>query len=181
MTITTTITLYDVIVFLFIMAKNKVFDWTSIYNEILSATRKIAKDRYENHLERILGAFDTRIPVGIEEFARGDSYIFVIGPLEGPKFERETDGEMIDTSQLFRWLNEGTSVKHIRMIGDYNLESFPNSLVTINANNSGVTIIATKTVSQDGIEARNWLNLLEERYRDELPKAVNARITKIIK
>lgn len=162
------------------MTTQKAFQWSKLYNEILEAARRVAQDRYENHLERILGEFDTRIPVGVEEFTRGDSYIFMIGPLEGPKFERE-DGETRSTSQLFKWLNEGTSIKNIKLIGNYNHESFPSSLVTTSQDNSGVKIIPSKKFESDGIEPRKWLELLEERYRDELPAKVNARIFKNLK
>jgi hypothetical protein len=162
------------------MATQKAFQWSKLYAEILESARRIAHDRYENHLERILGEFDTRIPVGVEEFIRGDSYIFMIGPLEGPTFERE-DGETRSTSQLFNWLNEGTSIKHIKIIGNYNRESFPSSLVTTSQDNSGIKIIPSKKFESDGIEPRKWLDLLEERYRDELPAKVNATIIKSIK
>lgn len=157
------------------MATQKLPKWSNLINEIIETTRRIAHDRYENHLERILGEFDTRIPVGVDEFKRGDSYVFIIGPLEGPTFER-ADGETRKTSQLFEWLNNGTSVKHIKIIGNYNRESFPNSLVTTHQDNSGVKIIPSKRFESEGIEPRKWLELLRQQYENELPAKVNSNI-----
>jgi len=149
----------------------KKIKWPDALNSGIRREENVVRNRILSELRDILSNLDTDIPVDYERIEENGSVHFRVGPVEGTTFTRETDGASIATSSLFEWLNEGTDEKNIRIIGDYERETFPNSLRTVSQDNSGVIIIASKKYKYPGIEARNWIPLLRDKYQSEIERS----------
>lgn len=149
----------------------KKLSWEKVLNGGITREESVIRNRLVPELQGMLANLDTEIPVGYQKIDDGKNITFRVGPIEGPTFVRQTDNEPILTSALFDWLNEGTDVKHVLIIGEYENETFPNSLQTKNANNEDVKIYASKKFNFPGIEARNWIPLLRDKYQSDIERS----------
>lgn len=156
--------------------------WVNTINIGISEEEKVIRNFILPELRYLLSNFDTDIPVDYTKEVNGNGDIsYKIGPIEGVYFTRETDGESIPTSALFDWLNDGTSVKNIRIIGNYERESEPNSLNTRNVDNSDVIILASKKFHEDGIEPRNWTKILTAKHENKLESSFTNSILRFLR
>lgn len=147
------------------------FSWEKVLNGGITREETVIRNRLIPELQAMLANLETEIPVGYQKIEDGKNITFRVGPIEGPTFIRKTDGEEILTADLFKWLNEGTDVKHVLILGEYENKTFPNSLDTKTADNSEVKILASKNFTYPGLEARNWIPLLRNKYQSDIERS----------
>jgi hypothetical protein len=139
--------------------------------------RKIAKDNHKAALDALLVNFDTYIPIEVVDITlpNGD-FSVEIRPVDGIETTNRASNQPITTKQLFEWLNDGTTSNYAVMPDDFKNKSFANSLETRRQNYAKHRIFLKKT-SERGIDARNWIQLINERYAAEDVYQIEKTIT----
>ncbi|MCB1711780.1 MAG: hypothetical protein KDH96_04650 [Candidatus Riesia sp.] len=158
----------------------KKLSWVDALTSGITNEEKVIRNRILPELQELVSAFDTNIPITYERDDSGDSVKFNIGPPDNVYFTRDSDGASIPVASLFQWLNEGTDVRHAVFYGDYQRESFPNSLRTQSQDNSDVKIYVSKEFNFPGIEARNWTILLRNKYESEIERSFLSGIKRFL-
>ena len=157
--------------------KSKRRDYEEIGRKLGRRHVNIATTNYLPALQRIVEPFDTDIPfTSITSNSGGDLRV-LLQPLVGPTVER-ANGDAVLTAQIFFWLNDGTNERFAHMPGDFQNESFPNSLSTRSSSYDRSKIYLGDSLP--GLEPRNFLKLVKREmaptYRRRMKLALDAAI-----
>lgn len=159
------------------MAKNlwataKLPKWSNIAGFFEIDMLRFAETVYEKKLDDIVSPFETDIPFQtVIDKANGKKTIRV-EPMPGIYSSNRVRGE-IETSTLFRYLNDGTSINYAVMPDDFANESFPGTLNTV-AQRYNRKRIYLDFDKNRGMEGRRWLEVLQNMTEGQLKVAVNA-------
>ncbi len=131
---------------------------------------------------QIVSTFETQIPFSIVEREENGNLYFDVIPTEGVAFLRtSSSGTPTTTADLFKWLDFGTSVRHAELPNTFRNETFPNSLRTTHQDYIRKEIYVAKKIEYDGLEARNYSQLVRELYNDEYVSSTQAGLFEFIK
>lgn len=151
----------------------KVGKFSGYTDAVIKKTEQYVRSHHLVEFQNLLANFDTHIPMHVVQINNGDNVSFVVEPIPGIFAERVNgmpDPGEIETSALFFILNNGSTDRHAKMPSGYARESFPNSLHTGHRDNDREAILVSKKYHYT-IEPRNWLDLVEQKYRDGLDKS----------
>jgi hypothetical protein len=103
----------------------------------------------QSDLEQTTENWDHQVDFTIESEVSGDKVEYTIG----------TD------DKIWWWLNDGTSVRYANLSSDYVRHTNPNTLVS-GPGAGRMTYVSRKT-PHDGIQARNWTEIISDRHQDK--------------
>lgn len=117
---------------------------------------------YKRQLEEVVKPFDSRITFETQNRYNNGDYVTNIGPSKEVAGTNAA-GDSVTSLELFKWLDEGTSVRYVGMPDSFTNETRPNSTFTNHADYSRDDIYFVSEPFP-GIEARNFLKLVGEMY-----------------
>ena len=147
--------------------------------EILKKEQEsIARNYYMAKLREIVAPFDSRIEFRIESEMRNGDYITNISPTDDIAGQNAAD-TAVTSKELFRWLDEGTSLRWVGMPEDMQNETSPGSLATRGAGYDREEVYFFNE-PRPGIDGRNFLAgvaaLYENVYRNQIIGAIGMYI-----
>lgn len=140
---------------------------------VIEKTEQYVHSHHLTEFQKILSPFDTDIPMHVVRKDNGNDIIFLVEPVPGifaARVNSLPDPGEIETARLFYILNDGSNNRHAQMPSGYQRESSPHSLNTSSQANDREAILVSKKYHYS-IEPRDWLNLVEQKYRDGLEQA----------
>lgn len=160
------------------------------YDEyIRTKARNFVTTHHLSTFRQIVAPFETEIPFRIVEKMEGGNLVFTVEPTPNIAFLRtSSSGTPTTTADLFLWLDKGTSVRHADLPStakgqksDFKNETFPNSLRTTHQDYIRKEIFVQKKIQHDGLDARNYTNLVQSLYEDDFVRDTQGGLIDFIK
>ncbi len=149
---------------------------------IRDKARSFATTHHLSAFRQIVSTFETNIPFSLVEREENGNLYFDVVPTEGIAFLRtSSSGTPTTTADLFKWLDFGTSVRHAELPNTFRNETFPNSLRTTHQDYVRKDIYVARKIEYDGLDARNYSQLVRELYEDEFQSSTKASLFDFIK
>lgn len=132
---------------------------------------EVAKQYHLKGLQDVVEPFDSRITFNVQSRYDNGNYVTNIGPSDSVAGQNAADND-VTSKELFRWLDEGTSVTTVVMPDDFSNETAPNFLETRHADYERNDIFFSGNV-YPGMEARNFLSQIGELYINAYRNSMN--------
>lgn len=153
------------------------------YDEyVRNKVRNFVTTHHLSTFRQIVEPFETEIPFRVVEKIENGDLKFVVEPTPNIGFLRtSSSGTPTTTAALFLWLDKGTSVRHADLPNSFQNETFPNELRTTHKDYIRREIYVAKKISHDGVDARNYSDLVENLFADQFVKETQTSLIDFIK
>lgn len=160
------------------------------YDEyIKTKSRSFVTTHHLSAFRQIVAPFETEIPFRVVEKVENGDLKFVVEPTpEIPFLRTSSSGTPTTTAALFLWLDKGTNERHAIMPdeakGDkstFRNETFPGQLRTTHQDYIRNEIYVNHNIQRDGLEARNYSDLVQALYEDAFVKDTQGSLIDFIK
>ena len=148
----------------------KVQKFTGYTKFLEDKMEQFVERRHLSEFQKIVAPFETEIPFHVVRIDNNGDTAFHVEPIPGIMFTRDNslpDPGEFETASLFYVLNDGLENRRALMPDDFDNETSPNSLQTSYKNYSRNRILVKKRF-RFKIEPRNWVELVEQKYRNEM-------------
>lgn len=132
---------------------------------------EVAKQYHLKGLQEVVEPFDSRITFNVQSRYDNGNYVTNIGPSDSVAGQNAADKD-VTSKELFRWLDEGTSVTTVVMPDDFENETQPNVLSTRHVDYDREEIFFSGNI-YPGMEARNFLAWTGEVYLNAYRNSMN--------
>lgn len=142
-----------------------------IAKAIKHETERVARE-IKQELESVVQPLHSDIHILMD--SERDSQDWVIDIYGNPNDTASINaaGDGVSSHDLLMWIDGGTSERWVAMPDDFDNETFPNSLSTrdVDYDREGIRFLDSP---RPGIEARNWLKLLNEKHSPDIKRNIS--------